>query len=373
MIVVIADDFTGAAELAGISLRFGLNVKLYTKLPDEKTEADVIVISTDSRSKNKKKALDITREIVEKVQEWKPELVYKKIDSVMRGYVVDELNLQMELMNKKRAFILPANPSLERKIINGNYYVQGELIAETGFANDPEFPIKSSLVRTILDNKAEVIKINDELHLKGLMIGEAGSVEDIFKWAKKVDESFVIAGAGDFYAALLEQRFNKKEQGSFQVQFPFLYVCGTAYKRSVDFVKSISDSSGMVAYITEKMLSSLKPDEDWLKKINGIINENRNAILAFDAEQIPGGVPAVSLRKRMAGILKWVVQQNHIAELLIEGGSTATAILEELSITELIPVNELSRGAVRMKSASFYITVKPGSYELPPAIINLYS
>ena len=30
MIIVVADDFTGAAELAGISLQFGLIVQLFT-------------------------------------------------------------------------------------------------------------------------------------------------------------------------------------------------------------------------------------------------------------------------------------------------------------------------------------------------------
>jgi uncharacterized protein YgbK (DUF1537 family) len=54
MIAVIADDFTGAAELAGISLRYGLTVSVC--LHDEiSTDADVLIISTDSRSLKKRK------------------------------------------------------------------------------------------------------------------------------------------------------------------------------------------------------------------------------------------------------------------------------------------------------------------------------
>src|SRR5262245_9406607 len=95
-IVVIADDFTGAAELAGISLRFGLtvNVCLHNEIS---TGADVLIISTDSRSLKKKEALKVTANAIRKVVDLKPDLIYKKIDSVLRGYVLDELKVQMEL------------------------------------------------------------------------------------------------------------------------------------------------------------------------------------------------------------------------------------------------------------------------------------
>lgn len=372
-IAVIADDFTGAAELAGISLRYGLNVKLYTgKLP-ERTDADVIVISTDSRSKNKEEALSITREIVNEVLAWKPKLIYKKIDSVLRGYVLDELGIQMKLMNKQKVFILPANPSLGRTISNGNYYLQGKLISETAFVNDPEFPIKSSSVRLILDNKAAVIRTADDFHENGFMVGESADQKDISQWASKVNQSFVLAGAGDFYTALLDQRFKKQEQSSFNIQLPFLYVCGTAFEQSVNYVREIDVRSGLVAYISKQIIETGIIDEVWLERIDKIIKENNKAVIAFDNEQVPSDKLAAALRKIMAMAVRSVMNSVAIGELLIEGGSTATAIFEELKADQFIPVNELSRGVVRMKSGSYYITVKPGSYALPPEIINLYS
>jgi uncharacterized protein YgbK (DUF1537 family) len=45
----------------------------------------------------------------------------------------------MKLMNKSGAFIMPANPSLNRTIKNGEYFVDGIKITETGFAHDPSF------------------------------------------------------------------------------------------------------------------------------------------------------------------------------------------------------------------------------------------
>jgi uncharacterized protein YgbK (DUF1537 family) len=124
MIAVIADDFTGAAELAGISLRYGLKVELCVGEVEHK-DADVLVVSTDSRSLKKNEAIRITEELLKKILELKPKLIYKKIDSVMRGYVLQEAKLQMKLMGKSRILIMPANPSLNRTIRNGEYFVDG--------------------------------------------------------------------------------------------------------------------------------------------------------------------------------------------------------------------------------------------------------
>ena len=115
MIVVIADDFTGAAELAGICLRYGLTTTVCTEeLINANT--DVLLINTDSRSLKKDKAIVVTERIVKQVLQLQPEWIYKKIDSVLRGHIIDELKVQMQLTGKQKAFFMPANPSLGRTI-----------------------------------------------------------------------------------------------------------------------------------------------------------------------------------------------------------------------------------------------------------------
>jgi uncharacterized protein YgbK (DUF1537 family) len=74
----------------------------------------------------------------------------------------------------------------------------------------------------------------------------------------------------------------------------------------------------------------------------------------------------------MAKAVKKILQREKINELFIEGGSTAGAILQEMNITTLEPVNELQRGVVRMKANDLYITMKPGSYQLPSQLVSLY-
>ena len=56
MIVVIADDFTGAAEIAGLGLRYGLNVVIKLELTTD-INTDLLIIATDSRSMNKENSV----------------------------------------------------------------------------------------------------------------------------------------------------------------------------------------------------------------------------------------------------------------------------------------------------------------------------
>jgi D-threonate/D-erythronate kinase len=358
MIAVIADDFTGAAELAGISLRYGLKVELCVGEVEYKN-ADVLIVSTDSRSLKKNEAIRITEEVLKKILELKPKLVYKKIDSVLRGYVLEEAKVQMKVMNRSGAFIMPANPSLNRTIKNGEYFVDSIKISETGFAHDPEFPITTNSVSKILNNEVEVLRPTDELPAKGIIVGEVSKFEDYNYWVDKVSEETVLIGAGDFFIALLNKYYEPRQQKQFEIQLPYLYVCGTAFNERKEFIKKLN----YVSWLPEVV------NENWLKETGDIIKSKQKAVIAIDESTDS----ALSLRNKMAKAVKEIVERESVREVFIEGGSTAAAILQEMNIKNLSPVNELQRGVVRMKANDLFITVKPGSYELPEEIIRLYS
>jgi D-threonate/D-erythronate kinase len=364
MIAIIADDFTGAAELAGIALRYGLTVELCMDEVKYKNAA-VLVVSTDSRSLNKEAALERTAAVVNAILKLEPAFIYKKIDSVLRGYVVDELKLQMELMQRQRAMILTANPLLGRTIVNGEYFVNGVRINETGFVNDPEFPVSSSFVKEILNNAADVIQPGQPLPEKGIAVAEAAVFEDYSEWAAQLDESWVLAGAGDFFTAWLNKNHHEMEHISPQLQNPFLHVCGTAFNERKEAIKKIAAEKQTVCYIKNEN------GEDVLSAAAAILNNKEAMILAFD-DATEFKASASALRQQMALLTKRLVEKNSVKELFIEGGSTAAAVLEEMNIKKLTPVNELSRGVVRMKAGDLYITVKPGSYQLPVEIKALY-
>jgi uncharacterized protein YgbK (DUF1537 family) len=368
MIAVIADDFTGAAELAGISLRYGLTVEVCLENVAT-TDADVLIVSTDSRSMQKAAAVYCTADAVEAVMKFEPSLLYKKIDSILRGYVIDEIKVQMGLDEKNKALVIPANPSLQRTISNGEYFINGKKITETGFINDPEFPIRTAKVSAMVnDETIQVLKHDDWLPVEGIVIGEAESTKDVSAWAAATDASWMLAGAGDFYTALLENKYKARQQQKFELLSRHLYVCGTAFEERKQFIKKLDCRS----YLPENV------DEEWLQQTCSVINEKGKAVIAIEGSNDS----ALALRTAMGKAVKAIIERTAVKEIFIEGGSTAAAILQELGIKKLSPVNELSRGVVRMKvcsppwegrgEADLFITVKPGSYQLPNEILDLY-
>ncbi len=362
MIAVIADDFTGAAELAGISLRYGLTIELYL---DEvtTTNADVLVMCTDSRSLNVHEAKRVTAAAVENILSLNPSLIYKKIDSVLRGYVREEIDVQMKLCGVEKVLVIPANPSLGRIINNGEYLIEGKRISDTGFAKDPEFPIKSSVVKEMIGGEdVFVLRNTDSLPNKGIIICEAASTGDIARWVDKAADDWLPVGAGDFYAAILEKDHKIAAQVPFEMQSPHLYVCGTAFSERKKYINTLNKEQDCVSYLPGAM------DDEWVSKTCKTIRERNKVVIAIDQSS----ADAAGLRSSMAKAARMIIEKENIKEVFIEGGSTAAAILKELGIKKLFPVNELQRGVVRMKANNLFITVKPGSYELPREIKDLY-
>lgn len=376
MIAVIADDFTGAAEIAGIGLRYGLETILAMSL-EQLPSAPLLVISTDSRSLNAGEAKKVTAIATEKIRELKPRLLYKKIDSVFRGHVLDEIKVQLQLTGLKRALVIGANPSLGRTIAGGYYFINGKPINETGFAHDPEFAITDPSVLNMIkadSGEVKVLKHTHQLPAEGIVIGEATTANDIAAWADKIDDSWLLAGAGDFFMALLDKKYKVRPQVAAMIELPHLYISGTAFERSREFIKEVQNKNDCVAYLPATMAEGAYKNEAWQNRVHEIIQLKRKIIVAIDKDEKGFTVvSAQTLRTVMAKVTRELIESETIKEIFIEGGSTAGAVLAELGITKLLPVNEISRGVVRMKAKDLFITVKPGSYELPEQIGQLYS
>jgi len=149
MIAVIADDFSGAAEIAGIAWRYGLRTVLQIE-PDFSVHDDIIIIDTDTRSKKVSEARQIHHSIARILHQSKIDWIFKKTDSVLRGHIIAEIEPLANESNKTKVLIVPNNPSSGKVIRNNTYYIDNRRLHETDFRFDPEFPAKSSVVTEIL-------------------------------------------------------------------------------------------------------------------------------------------------------------------------------------------------------------------------------
>ncbi|WP_008583938.1 four-carbon acid sugar kinase family protein [Niabella soli] len=370
MILVIADDFTGAAEMAGICLGYGLRVMICTEdwIP---ADTDVLIISTDSRSMDRTAALERVSQVTREAVKMQPGCVYKKIDSVLRGFVADELLVQLELLGLHKAVIAPANPSLGRIISGGKYFINGIEIAASDFAKDPEFAIGSSDVKEMLGGAKINLLQKGSPVVEGLNIAESETVADAGYWASQVDRDCLPAGSGDFFDALLQRKYIKvNQQNQPALHTPHLYVSGTSFTVSKNRIRE--QGGACVAYIAAGLITGALPDEDWLTKAGIVLQQYQRLIIAFDDSIDTRNFDAVVLRNKMAEYVKAVVDRFGIQELLIEGGATAAAVFQALGARCFEPLYEWERGIVQMKTGHLTCIVKPGSYELPPVVKELY-
>lgn len=190
--IVIADDITGAAEIAGIAFEKGRQVRLLCSTPvsgDTIADEETVVIATDTRSMTEE---DAAAEIRRQTSHLSP--LFKKTDSALRGHVVAELTALIETTGFKRVVYLPANPSKGRIIRDGIYYINGVPIHETDFSFDPEFPARTSSLREHFPDA--------EAH--NIVMPDAETTEDIRRVVDKYDDgNTLFAGAADLFEEVL--------------------------------------------------------------------------------------------------------------------------------------------------------------------------
>lgn len=373
MIVVIADDFTGAAEIGGIGIRHGLRTAIQMRT-EALLSADLLVIVANTRALSETEACQKIKEISDELREFEPKFIFKKIDSALRGHVLPEIQTQMDAFGLKQAVVIAGNPSLGRVIRDGQYFVKDIPLGETGFASDPHYPMKSSSILEILDPGKKFglqnLKSDQELPTSGIVAGDVTSEEDLKKWAENPSDSTLYAGASGYFDALLSSMDIKVVPG--KKAFPFgnrnLYVEGTTFPKPDGFKESLEAQGVYFSNMPEEIYlnkdHSPQLIDQWVDEIVEKFEEQNVYITARHSGSTEEG-----LSERICNVLGEVVVKTtwkcELHELLIEGGDTAAVILDLLKIQRLKPVQEFETGVIRMEvmgNRNFYLTTKPGSY-----------
>ena len=375
MLAVIADDLTGAAELGGIGLRYGFRVEIGMEVP-QSTRADLLVISTDTRSMPESGASKTVTKVSTALLDLQPELIYKKTDSVLRGHVMAETLAQLQVTGQPKALIVPANPMLGRTLTNGQYFLNGVPIHQTHFAQDPEFPILDSSVLSMVRADAAQASVRPNTAgtpANGIVIGEVTNVADLQAWTRWINPDTLLGGAAGFFTEILNAlgyQTKADVAGLQPLSTSRLYVCGTAYGRSVELIRQARRAGKAVSYMPPTLSTSESQDSlelaNWATEVGELLHKHKQVIMAIDPDTVSSETAnAVWLRTAMAASVKSVIDVTPVGELIIEGGSTASAVLRAIDVTRLVPVQEFGPGVVRSRAVAqptLHITVKPGSY-----------
>lgn len=379
MIAVIADDLTGAAELAGIGLNHGLRTEVSTTV-DEYCDADLLVIATDTRSLAVNEAKDIVHDLTVQLQQLKPRFLFKKIDSVLRGHIIEELQSQLTASALKRALIVPGNPHHSKKLIADTFHYNDQPIHLSDFANDPTFPALSSNILELLraDERIQLVKKENRLPSTGIIIGGAEDEDDLKYWISKTDGNTLLAGSANLFTTLLEYLTTPQ-----RIEIPDpettgrrLFVFGSTFYQGKLNLLDGKHNNIPVHYVPAATICAETSGDNvhalFASHVASSIVAANNAIIAINPDFIKDiKVDPVLLSHKMADIAKQVIDHTDLHELLIEGGATAWAILERLNIKKLYPSKLIAPGVIHMRIAGnnqLCLTLKPGSYPWPAPI-----
>jgi len=159
-VVVVADDLTGAADTAIHFLRPGEET-LLVSLANEAARPPALpkaglAIDTGTRGSTEAVAIPRLQEAAALVRERKPSLVYKKIDSQLRGRPGLEIETLRRELGLRCALVAPAHPGQGRVTRAGVHLVRGLPAAESEAGRDPTAPVTESRLPVLVAQQAGV-------------------------------------------------------------------------------------------------------------------------------------------------------------------------------------------------------------------------
>jgi D-threonate/D-erythronate kinase len=375
MIAVVADDFTGAAEIGAVGWQHGLRTVVTTD-PRWDPDVDLVVIDTNSRSGTHEQARARVRQVAAAVAAARPDLVFKKTDSVLRGHVLAELDALLDGMGRKHAVIVPANPSLGRTMHEGVYYVGGEPLHLTSFSEDAEYPAWTSSVLDLLGADRERVRHaacpGEVVSAPAILVGDAVVDADMTCWAATVADDTIPAGGADFFAALLAARRLRPVKRANVAMTMYearsgLYLVGSRTPESRLSINRLEEI-GFIRSEAAAGTAGDRSDDEWADQLAAELT--RCARVVVTAESLEQEGTANGDPRRLVRVAQKVLDRCPVQEVIVEGGSTASLLVRTLDWHTFAPVTELTRGIVRMEVLhhdDVHVTVKPGSYTWPAA------
>ena len=218
----IADDFTGATDLANNLVRAGMRVTQTIGLPSAplQGDADAVVVALKSRTIAPDDAVDQSLAALRWLQANGARQIYFKycstFDSTPRGNIGPVTEALMDALGTDFTIATPAFPDNQRTVFKGHLFVGDVLLDESGMQNHPLTPMtdanlvrvlqaqsrrKVGLIdhRTVADGAAAVRRRVEELRAAGVAIAivDAVSNADLLRLGPALrDMPLVTAGSG---------------------------------------------------------------------------------------------------------------------------------------------------------------------------------
>ena len=158
----IADDLTGATDLALMLARGGMSVKQVVGVPDDPAVlagSDAVVVSLKSRTIAADEAVAQSRESAEALLAAGAEQLFFKycstFDSTDAGNIGPVIDALLTLLGEDGTLACPAFPTNKRTVYNGHLFVGDQLLSDSPMRDHPLTPMRDANLLRVLGRQTD--------------------------------------------------------------------------------------------------------------------------------------------------------------------------------------------------------------------------
>ncbi|MBD3171370.1 hypothetical protein GF326_02755 [Candidatus Bathyarchaeota archaeon] len=368
-IAVIADDLTGALDTGVQFKQWGYEAKLVENPDNPKAQA--VIINTDTRNKTRDEAYQIVYNIAEQLREY--DIIYKKIDSTLRGNPGAEMEAILDATGEKQAILTPAYPPTMRSVKQGHLYIGEDALTETEYIQ--EHREKTSYIPEILDIDTEThIQTNpDNIMKNGIIIIDSDTEKDLQKIA--ANHTRILAGSAGLADALCHTLRDPP---------PVMTVIGSTRSETRNQAEQLHRRLD-VAIIPLNTLKTLgqTPQYETIQRARRALKQRRDLIITSApsrrvVEQTWGEAKRLDLSQkeietRITMTLAQITEEllkNELSGIIITGGATAQAITRQLKTKEITILDEVQPGVPVIRLDETPAVTKAGGFGQPDTLIQ---
>ncbi len=370
----IADDFTGATDLAGLLRRSGASVKLHFGLPSQPSDgsADIEIVALKCRTEPVEKAIADCSEAAHWLLAGGANSLYWKycstFDSTAQGNIGPVAEALMAITGQTQALYCPAFPENGRSVFMGNLFVGEQPLNESSLKDHPLTPMSdSNLVRVLQPQvkgsvglwnriqQADNRTIPETTHV----IADAVEFNDLVRLIEKTPDSVLLTGGSALAMPIPDK----------------LGLSSTDPVADPQPAKAAIIISGSCSQMTNRQVAEwkasnpsyqLKPSELTAEAIEQCLNW----IDSLDADQVglvyatdtPEAVKASQAQFGVAAAgelveqaMATLAQQAYIRgvrRFVVAGGETSGAVTQALGVREVMIGKEICPGVPWVYSGS---------------------
>lgn len=356
---IIADDLTGAMDTGVQFSKIGLRTILHLD-PASVDDAEALVLDTESRDDSP----DVAYEKAREAARWlKGRVIYKKIDSTLRGNIGYELDAVMDELGLKKVLIAPAFPANGRTTFEGQQLVDGLPLRESSFSKDPLCPttdhiptlLEGQSVRSvghialdIVDQGVGALKEEIERREEELLVIDAlheSHLLSIARVAAHLSASCLTCGSAGLAQALLLGFSFESQKGpspSCPRAGPVLVVAGSRHQATVRQIeRAVTHLGAALIEIDPRRIEATT--EQALAEANKFLNAGKDVIIATALRSyLPGRRQAVAIG--LGNLAADIAKRGSLSGLVLTGGSIAFSTCCTLGVVTIELQEEVAPG-----------------------------